>query len=603
MKLPYLQEAIHKLEVGPGLRYLRIGLALLALGLLLVGYNWRSFRNMAGAEAMDAAQVGRNLAEGKGYTTLFVRPLSVHLVKKRAEAKGGGVDGDAAQLKGMHPDLANPPVYPCLLAGLMKVLPFHWPIEGTKPFWTKDGQFWRYQPDFLIALFNEGVFFCVIALTFLLARRLFDDGVAWLSGILLLCCEQLWRFSTSGLSTMVLMLIFMGLIWCVVFIEREAREPKWGQGRLFLLTGAAAVLLALGTLTRYSFGWLLLPLLVFFILFGGPRRAAHCLLAVAVFLILMGPWVYRVYNLSGTPFGTASFAALEGTGIFPEHRLERSLKPDFTVVYLTPFIYKLIANARQILVSDLPRLGGTWLTPLFLAGLLLGFREVARRRLRYFVVICLAALVVVQAMGRTQLSEDTPELNSENLLVLLVPLVMIYGISLFYLLLDQMSLLWKGLRYGVVVLFGVIMCLPMFFTFLPPKPVPVVYPPYNPPLIQRTAGWMKENELLMSDMPWAVAWYGRRQCMWLTLNAQDEFFAVNDLLKPIRGLYLSPQTMDSRFLSQWIRAGEHSWGSFILESMMRREIPPAFPLRKSPGFLPEHLFLSDMDRWSKTPGQ
>jgi hypothetical protein len=60
--------------------------------------------------------------------------------------------------------------------------------------------------------------------------------------------------------------------------------------------------------------------------------------------------------------------------------------------------------------------------------------------------------------------------------------------------------------------------------------------------------------------------------------------------------------MDARFLSQWVRPGEHSWGSFILDSMLRGQIPASFPLRKAPaGFLPEQLFLTDYDRWKTEP--
>lgn len=605
--MPFLQDLIHKLEVGPGMRYLKTSLACLAVVMLVVGYNWRSYRNFGTQEAMDAAQVGRNLAEGNGYTTQFIRPFSLYLVKKRSEAKFGLVppdrNADYAHIRGRHPDLANPPVYPCVLAALMKVLPFKW-VVSTKPFWGQGGRFWRYEPDFLISLFNELLFFAVIVLTFLLARRLFDPGVAWLSGILLLSCESLWRFSVSGLSTLLLLLIFMGLVWCLVFVEREAREPRWGLRGLLLFAAGAGLLVGLGTLTRYAFGWMIVPVMLFFIFFAGPRKAALCLLAVAVFAVVLTPWVYRNYRICGAPFGTATFAVMEGTGMFPEHKLGRTLEPNFNHpdMRLGTFTHKLLGNSRQILQNDLPRLGGSWLTPLFLAGLLLGFRSPAIRRLRYFLMMSLAMLVIVQAMGRTQLSEDSPELNSENLLVLLVPLIFVHGVSLFFLLLDQMKLLFRGLRYIVVGVFAFIMCLPMVFTFLSPKTIPVMYPPYYPPAIQQVSAWMKENELMMSDIPWAVAWYGNRQCIWTTLDAQAQFFAVNDLQKPVRALYLTPQTMDSRFLTQWVRAGEHSWGSFILDSMLRREIPPTFPLREAPsGFLPEQLFLTDWKRWKTEP--
>lgn len=614
--MPFLQEVIHKLEVTTGPRYLKVGLACLAVVALVAGYNWFSFRNLATQEAMDAAQLGRNLAEGKGYTTQFIRPFSLYLVKKRSEAKYGIVptpNSDYSQIKDLHPDLANPPVYPCVLAALMKVLPFKWSIGPPRAFWSNAGRFWRYEPDFLISLFNQLLFFAVIVLTFLLARQLFDPGVAWLSAVLLLGCELLWRFTVSGLSTMLLLVIFMSLVWCLALIEREVREPKWAPRSLLLLTAAAGFLLGLGALTRYSFGWMVVPVIVFLILFGGPRKAALCLLAVAVFGVVLAPWMYRNYQISGTPFGTATFAIMEGHSVFPEYKLGRSLEPNFNApdMKLGTFVHKLLRNSRQILQEDLPRLGNSWLTPLFLAGLLLGFRTPAIRRLRYFLMFSLVMLVVVQALGQTQLSEDSPVLNSENLLVLLVPLIFVNGVSFFFLLLDQMKLLFRGMRYIVIGVFAAIMCLPMLFTFLPPRVAPVVYPPYYPPAIQQVTGWMKENELMMSDIPWAVAWYGNRQCIWTTLNAtvdpkdpnsKETFFAVNDYLKQIRAVYLTPETMDSRFLSGWVRTGEHSWGSFILESMLRREIPPSFPLRKAPtGFLPEQLFLTDWERWKAEP--
>jgi hypothetical protein len=203
----------------------------------------------------------------------------------------------------------------------------------------------------------------------------------------------------------------------------------------------------------------------------------------------------------------------------------------------------------------------------------------------------------VQSLGRTELSDLSPEINSENLLVLLVPLVVIFGTSFFFTLLDQMTLPLVQLRYAVVVGFVAICCLPMFSALII-KSDPRVYPPYYPPAIQQTANWMKPDELMMSDVPWAVAWYGQRQCIWLTLDAQSEFFAVNDYLKPVQALYLTPLTMDSRFITDWVKAREFSWGSFIIDSVVKNKIPPTFPLRDAEaGFLPDQLFLTDRERW------
>jgi len=623
--MPVLQDWIHRLEVGAGAKAVKWGVALLVIILLLAGYNWRSFKNLAAPEAMDAAQLARNLAEGKGYTTLFLRPFSLHLVKKVNEQKTPlppvNQLGDLSKIKGMHPDLANPPVYPCVLAGLMKMLPFKYEIPGAttaskakakKSFWQREGRFWWYPPDFFIGLFNQLLFLVVVLLTGLLARRLFDAQVAWLSAILLLGTELFWRFSVSGLSTMLLLVLFMALLWGLALLEQAARTGKWGQAKVLLLTIALGVLVGMGALTRYAFAWLIFPVLVFVLLFSGQRRVVLALAALLAFSAVLSPWVVRNFKVSGTPFGTASFAPLETTAAFPESKLGRSLNPDFSLVDFNLFWRKLLVNTRQIVQNDLPKLGGSWVTAFFLVGLLVTFHNPTLNRLRYFLLLCLALLTVVQAEGRTQLSEDSPEINSENLLVLLAPLVLVYGVSLFYLLLEQVNLPIPALRYLVIGAFAVVVSLPMIFTFLPPRPSPVAYPPYYPPAIQTVCGWMNERELMMSDIPWAVAWYGKRQCVWLTLNAnkdpkdpdsQENFFTIYDYQKPIQALYLTPQTMDSRFLSQWVRPGELSWGSFILESMVRHEIPPGFPLRKAPaGFLPEQLFLTDWERWRK-PGQ
>jgi 4-amino-4-deoxy-L-arabinose transferase-like glycosyltransferase len=609
-----VQDLVNKFEVVWNGRGWRIGLGGLLVVMVVVGYNWRSFHNLNNPEAMDAAQVARNLAEGRGYTTQCIRPFSIYLIKQRNLAKSGkvatAVAADPAQLKGPHPDLANPPVYPVVLAGLMKVLPFKYPVNVQDAFWSVPArqptadtprQFLRYQPDFIIALFNQGLLVASVLMVFFLARRLFDNQVAWMAAILMLGCEQLWRFSVSGLSTQLLLLIFLGLIWCLVWLESEEREPVWGHRAQFWLAGASGLLLGLGALTRYAFGWLLIPVLVYLGVFCVLRRFQLLLVTLGVFLAVLSPWVARNLVVSRTPFGTASYALLETSFLFPENKLQRSLEPSFKAVGLKPFIFKLTGNSREILQNDLPKLGGSWVSALFLAGLLLNYRSPALQRLRYFLLGTLLLFVVVQSLGRTQISEEVPVFNGENLLVLTVPLVLLFGTGLFFQLLDQVSFRIRELRYLLIGVFGFVACLPMVFIFLPPKTSPLAYPPYYPPAIQQTCGWMKESELMMSDIPWAMAWYGNRQCVWLTQNAQSEFFAIHDFLKPVRGLYLTPQTMDNRFLSQWVRAGDHSWPSFILESMLRNQIPENFPLRKAPGgFFPEQLFLSDYVRWSTT---
>jgi hypothetical protein len=356
-----------------------------------------------------------------------------------------------------------------------------------------------------------------------------------------------------------------------------------------------------GALTRYAFGWVIVPVMVFLILFGGQRRVWQAAAALGAFTLVLLPWVIRNFVVSGTPFGTAGLAVVEGTYAFPGFRLERLVHPDLSIAFwLKLYVYKLFGNLYDIVQSKLPKLGESWASMLFLAGLLLGFRSAASRRLRYFLLMCLGTFIVVQALGRTGLSDESPEVNSENLIVLTTPLVFIYGVVFFLTFLGQMKLPVKQLRSAIIGLFVALSCLPLIDTLLASKVSPVVYPPYYPPDIQKVAGWMKENELMMSDVPWAVAWYGHHQCVWLTLNAQDDFFAINDDLKPVQGLYLTPETLDAKLLSDCVRGGENSWGNFLLKSMVQNQAPLKFPLMHTPtgsAAIPSGLFLTDRQRW------
>src|SRR5665213_923243 len=138
-----IQSLIHKLEVAGArrLNYLALVLAVLCLA---VWYDTHCYRNFASPEAMDAAQVARNLAEGHGFTTDFIRPFSVYLVQRHNHALHPGAIGstnamDFAQIQGRHPDLANAPVYPLVLAGLMKLTAPDYNVEMQKPFWSEAG--------------------------------------------------------------------------------------------------------------------------------------------------------------------------------------------------------------------------------------------------------------------------------------------------------------------------------------------------------------------------------------------------------------------------------------------------------------------------------
>src|SRR5262249_1104970 len=155
---------------------------------------------------------------------------------------------------------------------------------------------------------------------------------------------------------------------------------------------------------------------------------------------------------------------------------------------------------------------------------------------------------------------------------------------------------------------------------------------------QQKAQAVGQGQTIMSDIPWAVAWYGRRPTVWLSLKhvdrastrPKDDFYSVDSACK-VSGLYLTAKllkTLDIKALSEWsrtdapdsewesfrklvteagqalvddnvkqshvqrlqaiyaavernwVRGSGDDWESFVLGIFVKREVPTGFPLRR-----------------------
>ena len=90
-----------------GSRQLLVSLALIllpaAIALLMLAAKWQGIQSPA---AIEQAQLARHLAEGDGYITSALRPLSLAFNSNPTN----------------HPDLYNPPVAPYVLSAAFRIL-------------------------------------------------------------------------------------------------------------------------------------------------------------------------------------------------------------------------------------------------------------------------------------------------------------------------------------------------------------------------------------------------------------------------------------------------------------------------------------------------
>ena len=607
-----VQEIIHSLEEGKWAKRIRGLVLLLLIGSLGLVYYLNLTRSFTAPEAMDAAQLARNIAEGRGYTTQFIRPLSLDILRQQ------GAVSDV-ELRSKFPDITNPPVYPMLLAALMKVLPFEFEIDLQKA-----NEFERYQPEFLIWLLNQALFFVALIQVFRLGEKLFDPSVAWCSALVFLGTELYWKFSTSGLPTMLLLVLFLALAKTLVRLEEQGNDgvPR-GGGWFAGMALWAGALAGLGGLTRYGFAWVILPVLVYLGWFMGRHRGRTVAMALLGFLLVMSPWMVRNAQLSGNLFGTAGLALYSQTDTFPEDTLERTLfyepsdapvngQDEIKVkvadhVELREIANKLKRNLRHLLVHELPQFSGSWFAVVCLVGLVVPFRNRSLRRLRFFLLMTLAVFALGQALGRTHLSAANGTLaellarslgqgapvtaasgvNGENLLALLGPVSFLFGAGLFFSLLDRWKVDLPEMRLAASTGLVVAASLPMALSFLLPHPYPMANPPYHPPRVQYVSSMPRESgedtigagDLLMSDIPWAVAWYGNQDCVWLTRKVEPDFYTLNDQFRPVSALYFTEATTDQRYLSRVFSPIKSNWERFVLAMQLEGDLPDEFPLQ------------------------
>jgi len=597
-----VQTAVFQIEMGAGRKIIQWGLLILLAAAMSLIYTAGQFRGLNKRESIDMAQLARNLAQHEGFTTHVIRPLSLWKLQEH------GWDirdkGTRERLMMKHPDIWNPPLYPLVLAGLFKLMP-----AGAFKYDMAEHVY--YPERWVIVPFDQLCLYGCVFLVFLWGKRLFDRRVAITASLLMLFSDTLWSYSISGLPTNFLMLLFLLSTYCLFVADSRLNPPEPAEGEaagvapagvtgaVAGLVIASAVLLGLCFLTRYLTAFFLVPMTIYVArIFRRRATVVWVGVYVAVFAAVIAPWLVRNYQVSGSLLGIAQYELIDRTGLFHGETLQRSLVPDFTGAYsIKGLTSKFLSNARPNLLVNLRSIGSDFLVFFFAVGLMYGFRRRDVSRLRGLTLGVIGLAIVAMSLIGSDPERLGPDVNGGNLLVLLLPIVAIFGTAFFYLLLDRIPFRIKLTRGAAIGVFVALNVSPMIFTLLPPRVSTFPYPPYFPPATRAVASLFETNALVCSDLPWSMAWDGERVAMWLPMTVED-FDNINDFIAP-RGfqyMMLTPYLIDEKPQSE-VASGEYKgWATFL-----RGQLPEHFPLKAYSPLPPdnEQYLLADRVRWGK----
>ena len=599
-----VQEFVHKLEVGGWVKKVKFLVILSAVFFNLYLWFFRvpqdaGFKGLSHEKAIEQAQISREISRGHGFTTKMIRPAALWLFQDKMQ----NVPVNA------QPDIYHAPLHPYINAGVFKVM--DWFNEKFKEAGKSGGMAsWVtyekvmntsiliYAYDKFIAGVQVLFFLLAVLVSYYTARRLFDDRLAALAACLMLICERFWQFSMSGLPQMLLLFLFSCAAHAMVrAIERKA-EGKSALGWL----STAAVCFGLLALSHALTMWIFGGALVFVALYFRPLGRDVAIMAV-IFGAMYTPWMLRNYEVCGTPVGLGWYSGLHilrGT----EATLMRGLEVSLSDLSPLTFRSKVQAETVAQMGSLYDFLGQVLMAPIFFISLLHLFKKPETADFRWALLLMwLSAVVGMSVFGMP----DRGGLPANDLHVLFIPLMICYGLAFVLVLWTRLEINIKLVRLAFLGVLFFLSALPFIDATLQRMRgggMPVAWPPYVAPYIammggEPDKGWVKPEEVIASDMPWAVAWYADRKSLWLPKTIQD-YIVLNDykaLKGSIVGLYLTPVSGNRGFLNDIMKGEYREWAPFILRNVQARD----FPLKVST-VMPidnECIFYSDRDRWTQ----
>ena len=579
-----LQDWVYNVEAGP----IRLWLVRIALVLMVIGMSAyvgvREFNGLRTFEAMDLAQQARQLAEGKGFTTLLIRPLALWQVRANLESNAPPVTA--------FPETLTPPVYPVLLAAcfkagmISKVISFELSSEALKGFRT-------FPPDIVVLVLQLLLLVSTSFLVYGWALKQFDIGTAVLAVVFFLGSSPVWTHAVAGGATLLVVFLYAlgGWLFCQGTCrqeeERESGENRqiwlWllGAGLVLGITASVQIIQVWAVLAAFGLGWTILR--------GGKWMFG---VGLIVALGLFVGWLLRLWLVSGNPIGLNWAFLLADSPRFPGETIWRSYSFNIEQTDIWRRVGGSILRGFTDLVSQGPALVGNAVAgTLALVACLHAFRRSSAAAGRNLWGGVAAVLILATAF----IQRDSKTVG-HGILMALLPAACVYGSAYLWIIIERWKLHLELLGRLFAIVVALVACWPTVARLLLPEPPPFAYPPTYPPIFLFMRSWFESGELQASDLPAAEAWYAEQPTLWLPTTRED-FLKIHDRVTPVFSILFTPASSDARMYSQML-AENSEWKEWA--DLIRRQKPPDLPQAFATSLPPnnDYLLLSIQKRWN-----
>lgn len=565
------------LQIDTGI-LIRRSLFFLILITLTLGNLFVLFKGLNSPQAMDQAQIAREIARGNGFTTKMIRPVAYYQAEK-AEKR-------TVSLVGFQ-DTYHSPLNPLLNAAVLKLIG-----ADDAEAWQMGENEMVFPLDRVIATVSTLFFLMAIGVNYLLISRIFDAKIAGVCAILMLFCETFWSYSLSGLPQMLMLLLFS----CGLYFVYRAAEAA-AEGRVAMTPAViAGVFFTLLALTHWLTVWIALGYILFAAIAFRPRGIAGIAVLTLLIIASIGPML-RNQDITASPFGTAFLTIYNGLGGGSEVAVMRNIDLAAEPLVFEGLLSKITGTTLVQATDIIPFLGGIIVAPLFFLALLHPFKRKSIANFRWAILL----MWISGALGLAFFGITTDKLDPNQIHLLFAPIMTAYGLAFVSILWSRLEFvaatpMLRNVHHMVII---AICALPLVFSL--PKQVRIGmtlrdrggiphWPPYYAPALNSKVsglkGWVSEKQVVFSDQPWAVAWYADRMSIWLP-PTREGFMKLetiaSDLQTPVAGILVSPSSHGSGPISE-VAARYKDFAALVLDGrVLLATYPPGFTIfDKSP---------------------
>ena len=475
-----------------------------------------TYRGLNDATAMDMAQVARQIARGEGFTTKFIRPIDVWDFSKETSKKkeNASIDFDH------FPEANHAPLYPYVLAAAIKMTGY----DDFQAHRMDENKSNIYAGDRVISGTSTVFFLLAMLLAYTLLAKVFDDVVAISTVAFMGLSELLLQYALSGLPQPFMMCLMLAAMHCLVAAIRADRAEKTAKTMVWLLV--CFVFMSLLCLTCYMCIWCFVGLLVFCGFYFRPNGMYSAIGAGVMLMLVVLPAALYL-----TPAGGLErkmiYGIFNGFGSEGAEALMRSASTAAISFNTSNFFLRLLGYTFAQFNSMYINMGAIFTVPFFLLALFNRFKKPSVEGCKWAVLArWLGACTGMALFG------EAKSISESQLSNLFTPYFAAYGVAMVFIILARLQLgdAFNAIRALTVV--AMILVSSGLFLFQLPKQLYMGiwssargiphFPPYYPVAMNsRLHNISNEKDLIVTDQPWAVAWYADRKALWMPRSLSD----------------------------------------------------------------------------------